>query len=238
MSGYAYDAINGVRDGQDIQTFEMVQYMPAKLTYAQLSTMARDMQGQAAQNGGTLVGYAIYEEYLTDVYVPQSFCVIDQSHCFTLPEQICIPWTNWCMTLPNNHLDVCYKYRFWYCVVSSGGSAYARGAIGIVGLFLWALAAGLAIVTIVAVTQMMQGKITFQQFTDGVKSILRTPGENIAEAEAGLAWPLVAMAVAMVTASVAIPYLSTSGKLGATVPIPGGGQVEGGVELGQQGRKR
>lgn len=236
-SVYNY-GLDSVGQYDDIQTLEIIHYFPARLTQGQLQQMVQGMINQASGQG-SVVAHAVFEDVKYDVYVPQSFCVLDSSHCFTVPDQICIPWTNWCVDT-RQHLDIAYQYRIWMCITNTAGVAAFRAAIPLLGWFLISVLVAVGVVAILGIAGMMQGRLTYAQFVQGIKDILRTPGENAAEAEAGLAWPLVAMAVAMVTASVAIPYLTTSGKLGAMVPIPGvpGGNVSGGVELGQQGKRR
>jgi len=69
----------------------------------------------------------------------------------------------------------------------------------------------------------IQGKLKYSDLVGAATAIGKVPGENVATAMGGMTWPLIALGVTLVAASIAFPYVKSQAEL--KLPVAGGGHV-------------
>jgi hypothetical protein len=238
--------------GSEFQTFEWELFSPTPVDLDSLRASFEQMRGAiAAQQGQVLLGYGIFARGVTDYPMPAQFCIdggplgLPIRQCWNTPAEFCIPYTDICIGVGGTTVASGFVYRFW-CVTTTPVAGLARPAIQIGAIEILVIAIGVLIGlgVLFGGFALLTGKITWPQFVDGIKSIMHTPGENLAIPIQSAAVPFMALGVVIIGMGVVIPIAVSkaggtppafTGGVGVKAPIPGGGSVEvtGGVGRGR-----
>jgi len=166
------------------------------------------------EGGEEVAFYFLWEKQEFDISIPEQFCFF--GHCWTPP------WAG-------NTLLVVYRYRLW--IVSRQPIVSPLVRPWIVAVAIIVLIALLIVPwSISGVIAFREGKISYRQLTEGVKDIIKAPGENIKAAMSPLTWAGLGLGVVLVGMAIALPYLQP--RMTVTAPI-GPARVTAGVSPGR-----
>jgi hypothetical protein len=225
--------------GGEFTTFEWQQFALTPVALDSLHASFEQMRATVLQQKGQIVlGYGIFVKGVTDYAVPRQFCVdgapigIPIRQCWDVPLEFCFPFTDICIGLGGQTVASGFLYRFWCVTATPPASGLYRPIVGVddIGILIIVIGALLALGVLFGGIALLSGKITWPQFTDGVRGILRSPGENLAAPITAASWPFMALGVVIIGMGVVIPIAvakaggtpgAFSGGVEVAAPIPG-----------------
>lgn len=219
VSAVSYPEFFELQDGEDVFTLQCDFLSPTEISPATLRGAMDDLRNQGILNSELILAYSLWQASESTIVVPDQICVL--GYCWTPP------WAG-------ETVLSTYTYRLW--ILSKGFFAFpssvrVRPAGALLVLALVALLT-VGVAMIAGIIAMNNGSIKWKDIKDFSKDILLLPGENIARAEAGLAWPMVAFGIAMVAGAIVLPIAISR----ATVGIHAGPvQATLGGEFGRAG---
>lgn len=239
--------------GGEYTTYEWQSFAATPMGIDELQGAFEQMRARLiSEQGQVVLGYAIFRRGVTNFPMPAQWCIdgnpigLPLSQCFDVPAQICIPFTNICIQLANQTVASGYLYRFWFITAPAASGMATRPLVqlGAVAVLIIAVAVLIGLGILFGGISLLTGKITYEQYVSGVKSILRTPGENLSAPITAASLPFIALGVTIVGMGVVIPIAVAKAGAppsqftgGVTVKQPtfGGGAVEvsGGVGRGR-----
>jgi len=215
----------------DVQTFEA--YAWEELRQEDIQAQFASAAARAADNGEKILAFACSYVYETNVVIPNEVCIAGA--CWTIPTSVCIPLTNICMPVAGTTLLQTRRYRYWFCTQPIvPAAALARG---IWWVLIPAIIGGLlATGVLVGVVQVFQGKITWAEFTQGFKQVLRAPGEIVKPLTEDIPWIIWGLGAVLIGTAVILPIsmaraygdagISGTGGVKYRQALPGGSSFE------------
>jgi hypothetical protein len=231
---WAYDELFQLPTNPLTETVSCQVIIPTQLTAVDWQGFFQTIRSQLSTQGYDIVAYGVWEQPALNITVPDQLCFAGTSTCLTIPNQICFPLIG-CINLAGSTLVSAWTYQVWVLVYAVGQTAgYALD--GVRGMARGQLQLAIAVILlifgviigVVGLQAVETGKLTVPQLQGIMNQWLTAPGQNLATAEAGLAWPFAVMGAVMVIGSVTAGALAVSGNLN----LPGGVGVGGGFSTG------
>jgi len=213
FSGWAYTPADA-----DVDTMQFDFYSPNLIDGRVFKVVMQQLANFIAGRGSELLAYGLWRSSVFGV---------------TMPEQMCMLNYCWAPPFAGQTATFIYHYRLWVCArpIVAGGLSY-RAIWPVLPILALALAIIMVGVFVVAAYEVLSGNLKFSQLIDAIRKLLKVPGESVSQPIMSLAWPLAALGLTMVAASIVFPLVQA--RVGAEIPV-GAGRVTLG---GSAGRNR
>lgn len=216
ISAFGYPGYATLQPGEDVDLQRVDWASFQAMTQDEMHTIGDNLRQTAAENGAELLAYVLYRSTDTVVGIPNQICMF-----------------GWCWTPPlaGTAFVQANHYRLW-SMTRPMGAAYANPHVRALGpLLIIAIAGSLIamLAVIVGIQQMQQGRIKWSEVSDFVHGVITAPGEVVAGPIQAAAWPLAALGISMVLASIVFPIAVS--HINVNVPL-GPASISGGLETG------